>query len=108
MLVTSKGAPMLKTIGLAVLALAVLGSRAESAIRCEGPLQVNRSGKIFTPYCQDNYLAQVARSYGMRVSNSAIRNNPGIKAEACRLVGADNRVRDICAGWRPEFRGFRY
>lgn len=99
---------MMKTLAPAVLALAMLGTGAEAAIKCEGPLQVNRSGKIFTPYCQDNYLAEVARSYGMRVSNSAIRNNPGIKAEACRLVGADNRVRDICAGWRPEGRGFRY
>ncbi|RIA56333.1 hypothetical protein [Dichotomicrobium thermohalophilum] len=75
---------------------------ASAAIRCEGNFQITEYGRINTPYCEDNYLAQVAREYGMSVSASAIRRNPGVKERACRLVGHDNRVRDTCAPYLPE------
>ena len=40
-----------------------------SAIECEGNFQIQKNGnQIATPYCQDGYLAIVARQYGMRVS----------------------------------------
>lgn len=79
---------------------------AEAKIRCNGAYQVIKgSGEIATPYCGDNYLAKVARQFGMRVSAKAIRNNPSKKEEVCRLVGHDIRVQDVCAGFRNEDGG---
>lgn len=76
------------------------------AIECDGNFQVQKSGAyIATPYCQDNYLAKVAREYGARVSAQVIRWNTGEKAKICRLVGYDNRVRDTCA---PYLDGDRF
>ena len=81
------------------------GSVADAAIRCNGPYQVIRGqGEIATPFCEDNYLARVARGYGMNVSNRTIRQNPHKKQEACHLVGHDTRVADICAGFRDGSR----
>lgn len=68
------------------------------AISCNGNFQVQKSGvEIATPYCEDNNLAVVARSYGIRVSADAIRNNPSVKEKVCQIAGDDNRVRDTCA-----------
>ena len=77
-------------------------ARSASAIQCEGSFQVQKNGnRIATPYCQDGYLAIVAREYGMRVSGENIRQGYGEKQRACRLVGADNRVRDACSQHHP-------
>ena len=67
-----------------------------SAIECKGRNQVVDGHLISTPYCEDNYLAKVARGYGVKVSGYTIRNNPNRKEEVCRLVRYDNRVSDIC------------
>ena len=79
-----------------------------SAIECEGNFQIQKNGnQIVTPYCQDGYLAIVAREYGMRVNANTIRYNPSEKERVCRLVGEDNRVRDTCSQYRlfePRFR----
>ncbi len=74
---------------------------ADAKIRCQGPYQINSviGGKIATPYCEDNYLAAVARAHGMRVSGRAVRQNPHVKEDTCRLVGYDIRVQHICAGY---------
>jgi hypothetical protein len=89
----------LATIALAVAALsAATAAPAAANLACNGPFQFVDGRQIATPFCEDNYLARVARSYGMRVSNQAIRWNASVKSEACRLVGHDNRVRTICAG----------
>ena len=83
-------------------ALTAVASPA-SAIDCDGNFQVQRGGKhIATPHCEDNYLAQVARGYGMRVSAQAIRANPSVKQKACELAGDDNRVRDTCQQYRSD------
>jgi hypothetical protein len=72
-----------------------------SAIECEGNVQVQNNGnRIVTPYCQDGYLAIVARQYGMRVSAREIRYNPSEKERVCRFIGEDNRVRDTCQQYR--------
>lgn len=69
-----------------------------SAIECEGNFQIQKNGnQISTPYCQDGYLAVVARAHGMKVSADAIRRNPSVKERTCRFVGEDNRVRDTCS-----------
>jgi hypothetical protein len=78
-------------------ALATAFAVPASAIECQGDFQVQANGaRIATPYCQDNHLARVARQQGFRVSSAAIRNDPEVKAEACRVVGDDNRVRETC------------
>lgn len=90
----------------AFLSFAVLATPA-SAITCDGNFQLQRNGQpIATPYCEDNNLAAVAREYGMRVSASAVRANPSVKEQACRLVGDDNRVRDTCAPYRMDLPRF--
>lgn len=87
----------LATMAFATLAVAVVTTApASAALLCDGPYQIVEGRTIATPFCEDNFLARVARGYGMRVSNSAIRWNASVKAEACRLVGHDNRVRSIC------------
>lgn len=91
---------------IALVAIAGVSTPAAAKIKCIGPFQVVRGvGEIATPYCEDNYLAKVARDYGVRVSASAIRNSPGKKDEVCRLVGHDHRVRNSCSGSRPEDHG---
>lgn len=82
---------------------------AEARIICKNGFQINRGQEPFvSPYCADNRVAEVAREYGMQVSDSAVRNNPSVKERACRLVGDDLRARDACAGFRNEGRGQRY
>ncbi|NJM33901.1 MAG: hypothetical protein HC850_03420 [Rhodomicrobium sp.] len=83
---------------LTLAALTALAVTPASAIECQGNFQIQKNGnEIATPYCQDNYLAIVARESGMRVSAGAIRANPSVKERACRFVGYDIRVKDTCA-----------
>jgi hypothetical protein len=78
-----------------------------AAIDCEGNFQVQANGnRIATPYCEDGYLASVAREYGMRVSAQVIRYNPSEKGRVCRFIGEDNRVRDTCANYRNDNHNF--
>jgi hypothetical protein len=61
--------------------------------RMQGRLSDRPGQPISTPYCRDNYLlASVARKYGFKVSDAAIRNNPSRKEEICRYIGSDIRV----------------
>lgn len=98
--------------GLAVRAAAsavlcgVLSAPA-MAIECRGPYQRVGGQFISTPYCNDNYLAGVARSYGTRVSDSEIRNNPSTKRQVCLHIGHDTRVSHICQDYR-DFGGSRF
>ena len=67
-------------------------------IRCQGAYQIIQGSLHATPWCEDEYLARVARSYGMRISGRQVRQDPFAKERACRLAGHDTRVRDICSG----------
>ncbi len=87
--------------GLAALTSVPAAGPASAAIRCDGNFQINQYGRINTPYCEDDYLARVAREYGVRVSADAIRGNPSVKERTCRLVGNDNRVRSTCQQYMP-------
>jgi len=101
-------AAILGIIAISIITPLTSGDAAHAAIRCEGPYQLVRGqGKIATPYCEDGFLAAVARGYGMKVSGNAIRHNPHKKDDACRLAGHDIRVADICAGHRDESDGRR-
>jgi hypothetical protein len=88
-----------KFLAGAFFAAGIMAAAAPAqAIECEGNFQIQRNGNmIATPYCEDQYLAIVAREYGMRVSGRQIRQNYGKKRQACRLAGYDNRVRNTCA-----------
>lgn len=90
---------------LAVSSSVISPTPADAAIRCNGPYQIVQGNEIATPYCGDNYLAQVARSYGSKVSARAIRQNPNVKQEICQFIGHDSRVQDICAGLRNDNGG---
>lgn len=86
----------------AALAAVCLTGPAFARIQCDRQFQIVRGEKISTPFCEDAYLAQVAQSYGTKVSAEAIRQNPNTKARICIFLAADIRVSDICAGYRPE------
>ncbi|MEZ5925600.1 MAG: hypothetical protein R3D57_14560 [Hyphomicrobiaceae bacterium] len=77
---------------------------AEAKIQCDGPYQLSGGYSIRTPYCEDNYLAYVARSYGISVSGAEIRHNYNAKKHVCQVIGHDIRVSQICIGARPEGR----
>ncbi len=87
---------------LIAMALTIASYSADpvlAKIRCQGPNQIIKPyGAKPTPYCQDEYLARVARSRGMSVSGSAIRQNINLKVRVCRMVGHDIRVSNICSG----------
>ena len=96
-----------KLIAAACLVGVAAAAGPASAIECEGNYQIQANGnQIATPYCQDGYLAIVAREYGVRVSPQEIRYNGGEKERVCRLMGNDNRVRDTCTRYRI-FEKFR-
>lgn len=82
------------------VAVALTATAASAKIRCSGDgYQRVGDSWLATPYCQDNLVAQVAREYGVRVSDAEIRNNPNRKGEVCRFIGSDNRVRQACIGY---------
>ncbi len=83
----------------AALSLGAIGigaTGASAAIVCHDQYQVSGGQEISTPYCNDNYLAKVARGHGFKVTDEAIRNNPALKDEVCRWAGSDIRIRDYC------------
>jgi hypothetical protein len=89
----------------AAAVLAIIAATPARAIDCVRGLQRVNGQMIATPYCQDEYLAEVARGYGLKASASQIRNNPNFKKEICRTVFTDIRVQTTCeqAGV-PEWR----
>lgn len=82
--------------GTLALGAMLASSGATAAIKCNDEYQIVAGQEIATPYCEDGYLARIARGYGVRVSDNEIRQNPNKKGEVCRFVGYDIRVREIC------------
>ena len=93
---------------LATTVSATIIATPASAIKCVKGYQRVQGNLLATPYCQDQYLAQVAREYGIRASASKIRNNPNFKKEVCRTVFTDIRVQMTClnAGVPEGRRGY--
>jgi hypothetical protein len=84
-----------------LLALAcALPAPASAAIICLDQFQYSGGRWISTPFCQDGYLAYVAREHGARVSDWQIRENPEKKIRICQFVGFDVRAELPCAGYR--------
>jgi hypothetical protein len=73
---------------------------AEARIVCEGNFQIVNGLPVSTPYCREATLARVARGYGWRVSDDAIRYSESTKAQVCRAIGNDNRVQEVCSPYR--------
>ena len=51
------------------------------------------------PYCEERQIARVARSYGIRVTDSQVRNNPNTKVWLCQTIGNDNRLKGSCGAY---------
>jgi hypothetical protein len=87
---------------LAVMGLSGMPAPTEArGIACRDGYQNVGGNEISTPYCQDELLAQVARSYGMKAPADKIRYNPNFKREVCRFVGHDIRVQQNCINDAP-------
>ena len=84
-----------------------LAQPAVAGIKCENGFQRIKGDLIQTPYCQDVYLADVARLYGFTVSDAKVRNDPNYKKAICRYVFNDIRVQENCmsAGVPEHFGG---
>ena len=81
---------------LAPIFTAMIIATPADAIDCNRGFQRVNGQLIATPYCQDEYLAQVAREYGLRATAAQLRNNPNFKKEICRTVFTDIRVDVTC------------
>jgi hypothetical protein len=92
---------------LAVMALLTIAalSPAAARIECRGNFQVTKYGLISTPYCEEEQIARVARSYRERVTGSEVRNNALKKVYLCQVYGYDTRLKGSCAGYAPELYG---
>ena len=90
--------------GLAVLALLAVAAAQPAAARivCQGNFQMNKSGPIATPYCEEEQIALVAQSYGWKVTAAEVHNNPLKKVYICQVLGGDVRLKGSCAGYGPE------
>ena len=94
---------------LAVSVLFVPLDAAQARIECDGNFQIVKGHPIATPYCQDQNLARVAQSYGMRTSFQEIRRSDSVKG--ANLPGhrtRQSRARGLPAvpqRWRTEPSG---
>ncbi len=86
---------------LAIAGVAVLfsgfWSGAEARIVCKDGFQATKDGGwISTPYCNDEYLAEVGRKRGMKVTGAQVRNSLSRKDEVCRLLAGTPTAKDYC------------
>jgi hypothetical protein len=90
------------TLAVTALLAIAAASPAAARIECRGNFQITQHGPIATPYCEEEEIARVARSYGMRVTGAEIHRNPLKKVYLCQTIGGDSRLRGSCAGYGPE------
>lgn len=89
----------------AMLLLIATAGPAAARIECRGNFQVSKYGLIATPYCEEEQIALVARSYGQKVTGSQVRNDPLTKVYLCQTLGSDIRLKGSCAGYGPDAYG---
>jgi hypothetical protein len=91
----------------ATLLLALTAPEPVAArIQCQGNFQVTKKyGLIATPYCEEEQIARVARSYGTNVTGDQVRNNPLTKVYLCQTIGYDSRLKGSCAAYGPDSYG---
>ena len=85
-----------------LLLTAMLTVPPEARIQCRGNFQMTKYGPIATPYCEEEQIAFVARSYGQNVTGSQVRKNPLMKVYLCQTLGYDSRLKGSCAGYGPD------
>ena len=89
--------------GCAAVALTtMLTAGAEARIECRGNFQMTKYGPIATPYCEEEQIAFVARSYGSRVTAAQVHNDPLTKVYLSQTIGYDSRLKGSCAGYGPD------
>jgi hypothetical protein len=95
--------------GGAAIALLAIASPdpAAARIQCHGNFQITQYGPIATPYCEEEQIAVVARSYGSKVSAADVHHDPLTKVYLCQTIGADVRMKGSCAGYSPDSYGPR-
>ena len=78
-----------------VALIIVIAATGPAAVRieCRGNFQITKYGPIATPYCEEEQIAYVARSYGQNVSGYQVRNDPLLKVYLCQTIGYDNRLK---------------
>jgi hypothetical protein len=93
------------TLAAAVVLAISVASPAAARIECRGNFQMSKYGPIATPYCEEENIARVARSYGARVTGADVRNNPLKKVYLCQVYGGDTRLKGACGAYAPELYG---
>jgi hypothetical protein len=93
------------TLVVAAVFAVSLAAPASARIQCQGNFQVTKYGLLATPYCQELEIARVARSYGEKVTDAEVRNNPLTKVYLCQIYGYDNRLKGSCGAYAPELYG---
>jgi hypothetical protein len=84
------------------LSALVAASPTEARIQCKGNFQVTKYGLIAAPYCEEQQIAAVARSYGVRVTDEEVRRDPLTKVKLCYRFGSDVRLKGSCGAYAPE------
>jgi hypothetical protein len=97
--------PRLKmAAGLAGIIFTGLAGSAQAEIACNKGFQNVQGSWLATPYCQDAYVAQVAREYGFSASPARVRSDPLFKQRLCRFIGQDIRIKESCDQVNPGTR----
>ena len=71
-----------------------------------GSFQVTKYGLISTPYCEEEQIARVARSYGVNVTGAEVRNDALKKVYLCQTsMATTTGSKALARGYSPEFYG---
>jgi hypothetical protein len=91
-------------VGGAAILVLVIGWTTPilARVQCQGDFQMTKYGLIATPYCEEENIAVVARSYGWTVTGSQVRKDPLKKVYICQVLGRDIRLKGSCAGYSPD------
>lgn len=87
------------------LLIAAAISPASAKIECRGNFQVTKYGPIATPYCEEENIAVVARTYGIKVTGGEVRRDPLRKVYLCQIIGSDTRLKGACGAYSPDVYG---
>ena len=94
------------TLAVTALLALVAASPAEARIECRGNFQVTKKdGLIATPYCEEENIARVAQSYGIRVTPEEVHRNALTKVYLCQTIGDDSRLKGSCGAYAPDVYG---
>jgi hypothetical protein len=90
---------------IAVLLTLAAISPAAAKIDCRGSFQITKYGPIATPYCEEENIANVARSYGIKVTGAEVRKDALKKVYLCQTIGDDTRLKGACGAYAPDVYG---